>query len=331
MTNSLDNLLKNKYLTFYNAVKDIKNGVMPPPRMLILYPTNFCPCRCIYCDYAELNAQTITFMSTEMSEDIISEFAGMGGKAVELCGGGEPLATACADRAIIRAHDEGLSVGVLTNGWCIDTINAEYCDYIRISYDAGTPEMYAKIKQVEGEKFNEVLELVKDATKDSPKTDFSYKYTISGKPDINDIAIAYTTAALFDYDSFQLRLARNVEKDFKGSVDFLKLWVEHLQVKTPFIFSYASKLDFPCFLSPLQVVVDYNLDVWTCCYYRHRMDTHLLGNLKNKSLEDIWYSDHHWHVVESIKPEECNKYDCRFINANITWNELLGSGRIDSV
>jgi MoaA/NifB/PqqE/SkfB family radical SAM enzyme len=329
---NLPDALKYKYLTFYDSVKSMKDGIMPPPRMLILYPTNYCPCNCIYCDYAGLNAQERYDMSPYEAIDIIHSFAKLGGRAMELCGGGEPLTSMCAQTAIETAHNHDLSIGILTNGWYLDKINVKLCDYIRITYDAGSPEMYNKIKKVPGVVYEKVLESVRELIEKS-NADVSYKYTIANKPDFKDIKKAYLRAYKDGYDSFQLRLARNVKNAFEGTVSGVEAWISNFNPHPalPFIFTHSPKLSVPCICSQLQVVVDYNLDVWTCCYYRHRMETHKLGSLRKKSFEDIWYSDHHWEVIKNINPEECNKYDCRFINANIMWDRMLDEGRIDSV
>jgi len=82
-----------------------------------------------------------------------------------------------------------------------------------------------------------------------------------------------------------------------------------------------------CWLTPLQVMIDALGEVFLCCYYRHRKDTHSIGNAFQTSLRDIWFSDRHWEAIRAIKPAECNLLDCRFVHYNHIMTELVAKGR----
>ena len=329
----LDEVLKHKYLTAYSAVKSIKNGEMPPPRMLILYPTNRCNMNCVYCDYAELNAMDSVDIPTDKCIEAIWEFADMGGASMELCGGGEPLLHRDVNMFLDNAHSMGLTTGVLTNGsplWHVDVFD---CSYLRISYDAGTGAWFKKIKRSTKEMFRRIQDHARFLISVKPDTlKVSYKYTISNDVNLLDLLRAYKISLRDGYDSFQVRLARNVEAQLPPNrIEKIKRIFRKKRKRMFFSFSEKLPKDVGCFVNPLQVVVDYNLDVWACCYYRHRMDSHRLGNLRENTLREIWYSDRHWDVIRNINVDDCNKYDCRFIDWNIKWDKLLKDGQMDSV
>jgi MoaA/NifB/PqqE/SkfB family radical SAM enzyme len=78
-----------------------------------------------------------------------------------------------------------------------------------------------------------------------------------------------------------------------------------------------------CWLTPLQIMVDTLGDVFLCCYYRHRKDTHRFGNAFTENLRDVWYGERHWEAIRGIKPPECNLLDCRFVHYNRIMTQLL--------
>mgnify|MGYP001618269064 FL=1 len=84
-----------------------------------------------------------------------------------------------------------------------------------------------------------------------------------------------------------------------------------------------SKLKIKCWTSSLQLTVDSFGDVYICCYYRHRLQKHKLGNMLEKPLKEIWYSKTHWDKIADINIDECNKYDCRFHFYNELMEELI--------
>ena len=78
-----------------------------------------------------------------------------------------------------------------------------------------------------------------------------------------------------------------------------------------------------CWLTPLQIMIDALGDVFLCCYYLHRRESHGIGNAFTESLRDIWYSERHWEAIRGIDPRECNNLDCRFVRYNDIMSQLL--------
>jgi len=82
-------------------------------------------------------------------------------------------------------------------------------------------------------------------------------------------------------------------------------------------------------LSPLHVMIDAAGDAFACCYYRHRSEHHRYGNVFERPLRDLWYSAEHLKTINTIRKEECEKYDCRFIKYAEMMEDALAHGELD--
>ena len=111
--------------------------------------------------------------------------------------------------------------------------------------------------------------------------------------------------------------------------------LNRLRAKYPSVYIMGNLLPLQatvkCWLSPLHVVVDPNGDLFICCYYRHRIKDHRIGNIFEKNLHDIWYSFEHYSKIRKIKKELCELYDCRFIRYNEIMEGALEKGQLDFI
>lgn len=325
--------LNLRILSYYQEALQLKNGIMPAPRMAIFYPTYLCNCKCIGCDYGILNKNSIS-LSLEQTNYIIDQFKEIGIKGVEFCGGGNASLHSNIIEMVDKIINYGISFGFLDNGTKIEKLAdrlVNYGSYCRISVDSGTKEGFLKYKQVD--LFNKTIKNMKlllelrNRNKDS-KLQISYKYSI-GRSNFKDIQQAIDLAYNLKVDSIQFKLIRNTQDEIKDKF-LLKLMnslILQKQNKYPDfrIINNIKKtyLKINCWLSSLQFTIDAYGDVYICCYYRHRQDKHKLGNIFQKSLKEIWYSKTHWDKIAQIDIEDCNKYDCRFHYYNELMNKLV--------
>jgi len=142
-----------------------------------------------------------------------------------------------------------------------------------------------------------------------------------------DMENAILLAINLGLDCIQFKLYENVddliqlsESSDEGEINTEEITVKLEELKKIYGDKIAilgdlkkTKLKKKCWLTPLIVVIDALGDVYACQYYRHRKESHKIGNLlPNKPFEEVWFSERHREVLENIKIEECNKYDCRF-------------------
>ncbi len=72
-----------------------------------------------------------------------------------------------------------------------------------------------------------------------------------------------------------------------------------------------------CFLNPLHPVIDATGNMYLCAFFHHRKESHLIGNVNEKSFPEIWYSERHFEAFRTTRPRECAVFDCPFHEAAI--------------
>jgi Predicted Fe-S oxidoreductases len=119
--------------------------------------TNVCNNKCPQCTGGR--GSPAAALSCQQAEILISELATLGVKAITFTGGGEPLCNTETMHAVWLAHHYSFDVGFITNGLALTKDKAErladFCQWVRVSLDAGTPEMYLKTHGVDC--FNSVV------------------------------------------------------------------------------------------------------------------------------------------------------------------------------
>jgi MoaA/NifB/PqqE/SkfB family radical SAM enzyme len=332
--------LKLRILSFYNEALMLKDGKMPPPRMCILYPTYSCNCNCIGCDYAETNKNPKSFSDKEFDRTI-DQIISIGIKSVEFCGGGEATLHRSLPKAVDKLTANKIAFGFLTNGTNLTDELMEklvtHGSYCRISVEAGSKEVFDKYKRPKTKNagFENVIKNIKklvalrNAHIADSKLQISYKYSID-KNNYEDVFNAIDLANKLKVDSIQFKCVRNVPSEITDNKTINRLikGFDKMKLKYPdfSIMDNIGKSELTkcrCWLSVFQLTIDPYGDVYICCYYRHRMEKHKLGNVLKQDLNNIWYSQEHWHKISQIDTSDCNKYDCRFHYYNELMNDLV--------
>ncbi len=145
-----------------------RNGMIPPPVLVTVDPTNECNYNCIWC-----NAKAIIKKKSEqrLSKVALEEIAKAlgdwkykgskyGVKAVCIAGGGEPLLNSETGFFIDNLVDRGIEVGTVTNGSHINDFieSLSKCHWVSVSIDSGTADTFANLKGVSLSEFDRVIE-----------------------------------------------------------------------------------------------------------------------------------------------------------------------------
>lgn len=341
-TNVLD-YLPLRVLSCYEQAMMIKGDKMPAPKMAIIHPNYVCNHRCIGCDYAKLN-KTRHSLSDRGLINIIDQLIDLGVQGVEFGGGGEPTLHSSLPKVIDMLIKNNISFGMLTNGTNLTkelqlrfVENGSYC---RIGLDSATEKVFNHYKRPKNKNAGlksvirniEDLIRLRNKLRNHTNLQISIKYSVDSN-NYSDILRALSLADKLKVDSIQFKLIRNMPSKLKSTkiLKSLHKSIEETKNKYPqlrIISNFEkSALKMQCWLSPLQLVIDAYGDVYICCYYRHRSNSHCLGNIFKSRLKDIWYSQNHWTKIKNIKKADCNKFDCRFHY----YNELLHELVIDKV
>ncbi len=329
--------LENRILTHYPAARMILEGRMPAPRTAIVYPTYVCNQNCVWCEYSADNAKYGMMMAEEDLRKLISDLRELGVRGVEFCGGGEPSLHPALPALIREMKAAGMSAGLLTNGTRLTgdlaTALVDCASYVRIGFDGANAETMHRVKRPRSPEasFDAVCANVRHVL--ALRRERGGHVLISMKVLLNadnytEVEDCVKLAAAMGVDSVQFKAARLCESELSNEqAAAARQAIETCRGKyLPLrVVGGVDKLNMTrqCWLTPLQIMVDALGDVFLCCYYRHRKDTHRFGNVLEQPLQEIWYSERHWEAIRSIKPEECNLLDCRFVHYNRVMRELL--------
>jgi radical SAM protein with 4Fe4S-binding SPASM domain len=260
---------------------------------------------------------------------------------VEFCGGGEPTLHPDFTEALDRFVENRIAFGLLTNGTRLTPeVSRRLVDhgfYCRVSVEAGGPEVFQRYKRPKSKDvgFEAVIDgirnlvTLRDAALPDTRLQISYKYAIDTN-NHTDVFQAVEIAHQLGVDSIQFKCIRNVPSEIEDGAIIEQLKAGFSEYKARYLdLRILDNIDKSrlrtgrCWLSPFQLTVDPFGDVFICCYYRHRRSQHRLGNLLERSLKDIWYSEEHWEKIDRIEVKDCNKYDCRFHHYNDLMHELV--------
>jgi len=343
-------LFDYRILTHKDKIEKLAQGKMVTPVMAIYHPTYLCNHKCPGCDFREENNRYKSILSLDESNHILNELVNLKIVGLEFSGGGEPLMDKNVSNQIRGLKDKGVEVGLLTNGSFLSgdlrKSVIENNSYVRVSLESGSNESFKKAKGLTNDnEFPKIINNLKEsvALKDkiNSDVDISIKYTV-GAHNYYDMENAVLLAIDLGVDSIQFKTYQNIDslelikessKNLEGKVGTLAKTKRDLeQIKEDYKNDRTSilgnlehtPLENKCWTSPLITTVDALGDVYLCSYYRHRQDTHKIGNLlPDKSFKDIWGSEKHLEAINNTKIEECNKYDCRFHKYNKIAEELI--------
>lgn len=140
-----------KILAHYDRLEAITRGEMPYPIEWVVYPSNRCQHRCVFCLFRhpspdghieQFDNAVILPRATLLR--FVEDAARLGGTVIQFEGGGEPLINKHTAGALRLANERGIKTAMSTNGRLLTPEIAATVDYLRISLNAGTAEQHWK-------------------------------------------------------------------------------------------------------------------------------------------------------------------------------------------
>lgn len=305
--------------TLYHEVSLLEKGIIPPPRMAILITSYLCNQNCYYCFFSHLNDMNMRG-NKESIIKILHQLKDIGVKAIEFCGGGEPLITPNMEDIFIEASNMGFRLGLLTNGVFFKGSLAETYlargTYVRFSVDTVDRELYKKVRGADHGPI--VLENIKNAleirAKHGYNCEISAKIGVSKEIGLKQIKETYDHFDGWGLNNIQVKNLWEEDgthyRDDVQQEDVLKENKSNQNVISKV--KHSKKMNRPCWITPVQLTLDFLGDVYLCCYYMHRKESHRLTNLFEKPLDQVWGTQEHWDKMKQIKMGECMVHDCRF-------------------
>ncbi len=167
MTN-LDRFQSLKILRHYDKLEAITRGEAPYPIEWVVYPSNVCPHKCVWCMFRQNGEQfgdNRVILPRATLLRFVEDAARLGGSVIQFEGGGEPLINKHTLEALRLANSLGIKTAMSTNGRLLTPEIAQAVDYLRISLNAATAEQHLQTNHAgEGKgDFAEIIERVRAA------------------------------------------------------------------------------------------------------------------------------------------------------------------------
>lgn len=289
--------------------------------------TNMCNQDCIRCYVKEFRKRVPVSMSLDDMYNALKQVAELGCRAVLLSGAGESL---CNDEvfpeAFHRAKELGMLCALNTNGTLIDKYVediAATCTYVKVSINAGTAETYRKVHRSDlwDKVWNNIAQLRK-IYQGMLGVDFLIhpeNYTevldfllLAKKHDVSYCGVRPVLLHGFRLHNHILENVKRQVKTFTSSYPTPPVYARMQRGTTQKTYS-------KCFATPLTVTVGADMNVYPCCVTRGRSDL-VLGNIRESSLQEIWFGRKRKKIVESIDVAKC--LPCKYDRANVIINQM---------
>jgi MoaA/NifB/PqqE/SkfB family radical SAM enzyme len=218
-------------------------------------------------------------------------------------------------------HNWNIDVGLVSNGYKFNErlINhtAFYTKFVGFSIDAGTSETFAKVKGVDGNKFNKVVKNLENIAKivddNGLRKDVGYKFLILPKNYL-DLAKAAKIAKDIGCSYMQIRPAQlpdserikiDIDKANELITEAQKLNDENFQVvgvRHKFSPELSKIVPEKCYMTPLTSTWTADGDIWPCVDRRHYKGDSLGNYIKDglNKVKEMWGSSEHWKIINHI-------------------------------
>ena len=187
--------MEKKIYYYLDKVESLIDGKPEMPVTVEVDPSNRCQLDCEYCMFKVLRRKKNNMggeienpdLPLDLYRHLLLDLKMIGVKSVTFTGGGEPLLNPDFNEMANLAYSHGFEIGLITNGMKLNEVERlDRYKFIRVSLDAGTKEVYKKLKRANA--FDTVLENLYLARKTTPVLGISYVVNETNKKDIKRAA-----------------------------------------------------------------------------------------------------------------------------------------------
>ncbi len=308
------------------------NGETIYPIYMEISPSGMCNHRCTFCalDFMEYKRR---FLDTDCMLERLAEMGRLGLKSVMFGGEGEPLLHKDIALLTKTAKDSGIDTAFTTNGVFLDEQKSEtiipYCEWIKVSINAGTAANYAGIHQTKPTDFDKVITNLRYAAnhRNSIKSSCVLGMQILLLPENRheirtlaevaaNIGMDYLIVKPFSqhpasksrkYQDIRYDDAETLRQDLSDcNTGTFKVIV---RTNTMAKWNDRERGYSRCRALPFWSYIDSAGNVWGCSMYLND-DRFLYGNINHNSFQEIWEGDKRRLSLDWIE-KEFNADSCR--------------------
>jgi len=325
---------------FYHTekIKSYTDGKRPFPTTLEVDLTNNCNHRCSFCYYAEHIGVNKDSLETKVIKETLLQAKELGTKGISFTGGGEPMIHKDYEEIVKYTKGIGFDVGTITNGSAITKFNVETLikklQFIRISMAGGDKESYSRVQGVD--QFEKVLENIKLLSDKKKELNSNIKIGIRTLVTPENISTLENFANLIkDLNIDHYQVAPDMYTDDKGIFwnssetqnvfKKVKRIIEPNGIKllTTTFMSAQADLDYPktCYAHFFMSTITAEGDLIFCKNARGEED-YVLGNIYEKSLEEIWAGVKTKEIESWVRPNNCGLF-CKHMAINNSMEQVM--------
>lgn len=329
-----------KILGFRENLESIVRGKFLPPINIDTDITNKCNFNCIWCNAKGFRCKNQASLPEEHLLKLADFYKEWGVKATCVAGGGEPMMSPSFADFLYRLHKNGVKSGVITNGSFLDEKNAravaECSSWCGISIDAGSNEVFMKVKGLKDEKmFDKVISNIKNLVKTKKqlksRLEITYKYLLHSF-NAKDIFKAAKLAKSLGMNTFHLRpvcwdnLYNQEHEEPINFSDYIEIIESEIQkasaledenfrfysVRHKFGEKFERKINFKkCMATPLLSTFGADGNVHLCFDVRGKKEWILCSHYPNpREILKVWGGARHKKIINSINVKKCPR--CTF-------------------
>jgi radical SAM protein with 4Fe4S-binding SPASM domain len=311
-----------------------------PPIFIQLMPQNVCNQNCHFCSYRLDNWKNSekfndkTWLEWEVLNRALDDMKELNVKAIEITGGGEPLAYQYIHELLEYCTEWGVETSLVTNGSLLNDKKADALfktnlKWARVSIDSGKRETYEKIREAKhwGKAWEGIARLVERRTDQAigvgfvvTNENFDEVYMLCEKAaeykvDNVRVSVAFTPKGASIITPEQVSLVceqiEYASMDFK--IDIPNVFKERVDnLNTTQDYDYCGSKDLLC-------VIEGEGKVYTCCTLTGS-DKGIMGNIKDSPFKDIWRDMSGWR--KNLNPSKLCNMPCLYESRNKIMNKL---------
>jgi radical SAM protein with 4Fe4S-binding SPASM domain len=309
---------------------------LTPPMHVQLDLSENCNHNCVFCFFREdafntgMKRENIAkgkgrrSIRTEPLLQVISQLGRSGTKAITIVGGGEPLLHPDVEAVLEAIVLSGMQYGVITNGSVgmqgktLQWLNR--AAWIRVSLDAATPEVYARMHQPKNghaDAFNRTLENLKRLRVHCPDTDIGASFLIHP---FNHREIASAAALCrelgLNYIQYKPVYTEARGEDIRPFLPDISVQLEEASRSQNHRFqviSLLSRIDDiakpsrsyrHCKVHLLNTQIGVDGKVYPCCVLKY-VEKYSFGSIYEHSFAEVWTGQKRLEIVKSLDSASC--------------------------
>lgn len=315
-----------------NSILDVRNGIKKIdekfPISVEMHLTDCCNLDCEWCTDKELRKNKAT-LDLRTIQRVFHEFW-RHSTGVTLEGGGEPTLHPQFQEVVRVGAMSNIDMGLITNG----TVDISDCvsalKWVRVSLDSSTCDEYKREKGIDC--FEHALDNLKKMSEArNPKETFvgvGYVLTTRNQSNLIDLMKQLDNMGV-DYIYLRpVEEAGDITPSLESLLHLRKQLAEltantRIKYMLPITDRVVDKnAGLPCIAHSLTSIIHANGEVALC--EKRRGDGIILGNIYEKSFEDIWISPYREQMSQRLLNAECQKgcSTCRVTGFNMILEQL---------